>query len=85
MHPLKAQALAQLTEGARLQDEALGEAFKVLGAPRQYGVAAWLATAFLMVPLTGIGSVLIEFNQVMVSRIPDELWAKVPPPPSPDE
>jgi hypothetical protein len=85
MHPLRARALAQLTEAARIQDETLGEALRVLRAPRQYGVTAWLATAFMMVPLTSIGAVLIDFNHAMVSRITDEIWARVPPASLPEE
>ena len=82
MHPMKAKYLTKTAEMLRMEDETLQLGVKVATRPREYGWTGSLIAIGVMLPLVGVSALMTEATYFMMARSSDEMWDRIPQPPS---
>ena len=85
MHAKKQELLTKLDESSRSFDAALGHLVDVLRHPRAHGWRSSLGAAVVGLPLIGVGAVIVDVSEVLVSRSTDAEWQRAFPGEGPDD
>ncbi len=83
MHHRKASLLRRLDEVTRRQDATMRTGLGIVSRPSQHGWVASLATAAVILPLTGVSALSADLAYVLLARSDDAVWDRLEPPDRP--
>jgi hypothetical protein len=79
MNPRKATMLANMDKIAHAHDESIKRDIDIVMNPSKHGWEKSLLTGAVVIPITGVSAMLIDFSRVLLARSDDKAWDRQPP------